>query len=67
MLMNVYRCTIITYGGYTGEGKPPRIVMQFIPDSDDTTPPDLKMITSLVGEIKESKLLQIDRVVEFIK
>ena len=52
---------------YTGEGKPPHIVMQFIPDSDDITPPDLKMITSLVGEIKEPKLLQIDRVVEFIK
>ena len=50
--------------GYTGEGKPPRIMMLFTPDSEDTTPPDLQMITSFAGAIKESKLLQIDRVAE---
>ena len=40
---------------YTGEGKPPRIVKIFTPDSDNTgtTPPDLKMITFFVGAIKE--------------
>ena len=52
--------------GYAGEGKPPHIVMLFTPDSDDTTPPDLKMITSFAGGIKEPKLLQIDRVAETI-
>ena len=50
---------------YTGEGKPPHIVMQFTPDSDSTTPPDLKMITSFSG-MKKAKLLQIDRVAETI-
>ena len=53
---------------YTGDGKPPRIVMQFIPDSDRITPPDLKMIVSFAGPIKsEPKLLQIDRVAETIR
>lgn len=50
--------------GYTGEGKPPHILMLLAPDSEDTTPPDLQMITSFAGAIKESKLLQIDRVAE---
>ena len=52
--------------GYTGEGKPPCIVILFTPDSDDTIPPDLKMITSFAGGIKEPKLLQIDRVAETV-
>ena len=43
---------------YTGEGKPPRIVMLFTPDSDNTTPPDLKMITSFSG-MKKTKLLRV--------
>ena len=52
---------------YTGEGKPPRIVMLFTPDNADGTTPDLKMTTSFVaGAIKEPKLLQIDRVTETI-
>ena len=29
-------------------------------DNDDTTPSDIKMITSVVGAIKEPKLLQIE-------
>ena len=40
---------------YTGEGKPPRIVMLFTPDSDNTTLPDLKMITSFSG-MKKNKI-----------
>ena len=48
---------------YTEGDKPPRIVMQFQPDSDKTTPPNLQMITSFTGVV-EPELLQIDRVAE---
>ena len=64
MLMNMYiQVWTNDIRKYTEGAKPPCIVMQFNPDSDKTTPPDLQMITFFTGVIKP-ELLQIDRVAE---
>ena len=59
--MQVYEKDILKYK--TEGDKLPHIVMQFNPESDKTTPPDLQMITSFTA-VKKPELLQIDRIAE---
>ena len=47
----------------TKRDKLPHIVMQFNPESDKTTPPDLQMIASFT-QVNKPELLQIDRTAE---
>ena len=59
--MQVYKKDIVKY---KAEGdKLPHIVMQFNPESDNTTPPDLQMIASFTT-VNKPELLQIDRIAE---
>ena len=57
----MYKSDIVKY---SGEGKPPHIVMLFNPENDTTTPPDLHMSTSFVNIIMKPERLQIDRAAE---
>ena len=50
--------------GYTGEGKPPCIVMTLRAVSDETVPPNLSLLVTLTGVRKQSKELQIYRPAE---
>ena len=59
--MQVYKKDIAKYK--TEGDKLPHIVMQFNPESDKTTPPDLQMITSFTA-VNKPELLQIDRIAE---
>ena len=59
--MQVYKKDIVKYK--TEGDKLPHIVMQFNPESDKTTPPDLQMITSFTA-VSKPELLQIDRIAE---
>ena len=59
--MQVYKKDIVKYN--TKGDKLPHIVMQFNPESDKTTPPDLQMITSFT-RVNKPELLQIDRIAE---
>ena len=50
---------------YTGEGKPPRVVMLFSPVSDKTKPPDLQMIATFgAGVSMEPNIFQLHRKAE---
>ena len=59
--MQVYEKDILKYK--TEGDKLPHIVMQFNPESDKTTPPDLQMITSFTA-VNKPEFLQIDRIAE---
>ena len=50
--------------GYTGEGKPPCIVMTLRAVSDTTTPPDLFLPVTLTGVREQSKELLVHRQAE---
>ena len=66
IILSVYNIQVSkdSMTGYTGEGKPPCIVMLLKAVSDKTTPPDLSLLVTLTGVREPNNRIVLERTAE---